>query len=103
MIYLLIIAFAVYFLYTLNFAIEFNRTKTYSVTNKNYYTISFIWIIPFFWMMIVKIVTRPTPGSDKFNKTKQDSGFYESGIGIYGHEDGHHHHSDGGHGADGDD
>jgi len=103
MIYLLLIAFVIYFLYTLNFAIKFNRAKTVFSDNQKILHNIFIWIIPFFWIMIVKIIMKPTPGSDKFNKTRLDSGFHESGIGIFGHEDGHHHHSDGGHGADGDD
>jgi hypothetical protein len=39
-----------------------------------------------------------TPGSGKFKKTKPRAGFYESGIGIWGHDDGHNHHTSEGHG-----
>ena len=94
--------FAVYFIYTLNFAIKFNRTNTAFSGNQKLVHNFLIWIIPFFWIMIVKTMTKPTPGSDKFKKTKLDSGFHESGIGIFGNDDGHHH-NDGGHGHDGDD
>ena len=103
MIYFFTIVFAVYFIYTLNFAIKFNRTNTPFSDNQKLLHNFFIWIIPIFWIMIVKTMIRATPGSYKFKKMKQDSGFYESGIGIYGHDDGHHYHSDGGHGHDGND
>jgi hypothetical protein len=60
-------------------------------------------MIPFFWIMIIKAMIKPTPGSGKFKKTKPSAGFYESGIGIWGHDDGHNHHSDEGHGHSNDD
>src|SRR5882757_1056693 len=98
MIYFLIIVFVVYFIYTLNFAIKLNRTNTVFSDNQKLLHNFFIWIVPFFWIMIIKTMTQSTPGSDKFKKTSLDSGFHENGIGIYGHDDGHHHHhSEGGH------
>jgi hypothetical protein len=101
MIYFLTILFAVYFIYTLSFAIKFNRTNTVFSDNQRLLHNFLIWIIPFIWIMIIKTMTIPTPGSGKFKKAKP-SGFYESGIGIFGHDDGHHH-GDGGHGDDGSD
>ena len=103
MIYILTIVFAVYFICTLNFAIKFNKTNTVFSDNQKLLHNFFIWIIPFFWIMIAKAMAKPTPGLDKFKRTKLDSGFHESGIGIYGHDDEHHHHGDGGNGHDGDD
>jgi hypothetical protein len=62
-----------------------------------------IWLIPFFWIIIVKGLIEPTPGSAKYKKSKPEGGFYESGIGIFGHaEDHHHHHNNDGHGSGGD-
>ncbi len=52
--------------------------------------------------MIIKTIAKPTHGSDKSKKEKRDSGFYDSDIEIYGHDD-RHHHSDGGHGHDAND
>jgi hypothetical protein len=103
MIQLVTIVFAIYFIYTLNFAIKFNRTNTtlFSGNQKLLHNI-FIWIIPFFWTMIIKTIAKPTPGSDKFKKGKLDSGFYDSNNETYGHEDGHHQ-SAGGHGYDAND
>lgn len=46
---------------------------------------------------------KPTSGSSKFKKTKPGAGFHESGIGIWGHDDGHNHHGDDGNGHHGDD
>jgi hypothetical protein len=59
-------------------------------------------MIPFFWIMILKAIIEPTPGSAKFKKTKPNAHFYESGIGIWGHDGGHNHHTDegGGHSND---
>lgn len=102
MIHFLIIVFAVYFIYTLNFAIQFNRTDTLFSSNQKLLHNIFIWIIPFFWIMIIKTIAKPTHGSDKSKKEKRDSGFYDSDIEIYGHDD-RHHHSDGGHGHDAND
>jgi len=30
-----------------------------------------IWLVPFLWIMIIKTITKPTLGSDKYDKTKQ--------------------------------
>lgn len=91
MIYFLGIVFAIYVIYTLNFAIKFNRTNT--IFNKNQKLIHnvLIWAIPFFWIMIVKTMLNPTPSSAKSKKTKPNPDFYESEIGIWGHDSGHHH------------
>jgi len=40
-----------------------------------------IWVIPFFWIIIVRTVMKPTPGSHEFKKKDEDGGFYESGLG----------------------
>jgi hypothetical protein len=52
--------------------------------------------------MIVKSMVKPTSGSSKIKSSRKKSGFYESGIGFFGQDEGHHH-SDGGHGDDGGD
>jgi hypothetical protein len=101
MVYILTILFIVYFLYTLTFAIKLSKSGDVFNDNQRLLHHVLIWIIPFFWIVVVKSMIKPTLGSDKFRKTKADSGFHESGIGIWGRED--HHHTNEGHGDHGDD
>ena len=101
MIHFVGIGFGIYFLYTLNFAIVFNRTNTVLTDNQKLIHHFLIWIIPFFWIIVVKSMTKPTMGSARFKKGKLGSGFHESGIGAYGHDDLHDQHGDAGHGEDG--
>ena len=103
MIYFWTFAFVIYIIYTLNFAIKFNRSNAIFNDNQMLLHNFLIWIIPFFWIMIIKAMIKPMPGSAKFKKTKPEPGFYESGIGILGHDDGHNHHTDEGHGHSNDD
>jgi hypothetical protein len=47
-----------------------------------------IWLIPFFWIVIIKTMTKPTPGSVNYNKKTKDKGtFSESGLGLWGDGD----------------
>ena len=78
MIYLLITVLAIYLVYTLNFAIKFNRTSPIFNDNQKLIHMFLIWIIPFFWIMIIKTMMKPTPGSDKFKKTKPEADFKEN-------------------------
>lgn len=87
MIYLLTIFLIFYLVYTLNFAIKFNRANAVFNSNQMLLHNILIWIIPFLWIMIVKAMSTPTPGSYEVKKKKGNAGFHESGIGIFGHED----------------
>jgi hypothetical protein len=78
MIYVLITVFAIYLTYTLNFTIKFNRTNTIFNDSQKLIHNFLFWIIPFFWIMIIKTVMKPTPGSDKFDKTKPEADFKEN-------------------------
>lgn len=103
MVAFLVIIFLIYLVYTLNFALKFNKTDTYLTNNQIVFHNILIWLIPFFWIMILKTLIKPTSGSSKFKKTKSNGGFYESGIGIWGHSDTPFHDSDGGGTSGGDD
>jgi|SRR5687767_4619421 hypothetical protein len=81
-----------YTIYTLTFALKFNDADTHFTENQKLFHNILIWLIPFFWIMVLKTVMRPVPGESR--KTKGHSRFYESGIGILGHH-GIHHNSDG--------
>jgi len=98
MIYILLIVFLTYAIHTLRFALRFNNTDTYFTRRQKVTHNILIWLIPFFWIMIIKTIAAPTPGSQHFKKTKDKGGFYESGIGIWGHGESHHSNDDGGDG-----
>lgn len=82
MIYFFLIALTlVYLLYTLNFAIKFNAMDTCFTDKQKLTHEILIWVIPFFWIIIVKTIMKPTPGSHEIRKKDEDEGFYESGLG----------------------
>jgi len=77
----------VYFIWTLRFAIRFNKTDTYFDKGQKRMHNVLIWFVPFIWIMIIKTIAEPTLGSANYNKTKDKETFSESGIGIW--SDGH--------------
>jgi hypothetical protein len=88
----LIILTLIYFIYTLNYAIKFNK-NSHSFTEKQMVLHNIlIWLIPFFWIMIVKTAAQPRLGSHHFKKTKSAGQFYESGLGFWDSGDTHSHH-----------
>jgi hypothetical protein len=78
MVYFLTVGFIIYVIYTLNFAIKFNKTSAIFNNNQKLIHNILIWTIPFFWIMIIKAMMKPTPGSDKFKKTKPEADFKEN-------------------------
>ena len=70
-----------YFFWTLRFAIKFNKTDTYFDKGSKLIHNVLIWLVPFIWITIIKTISKPTPGSGNYNKTKDNGTFYESGIG----------------------
>lgn len=100
--YILWVAFLAYGIYTLRFALIFNRTADIYFNKKQKVLHSIlIWLIPFFWIMIVKTVASP-PVETKHSKRGRSNGkFYESGIGIWGSDEGNHSSHGGGHCSDG--
>jgi hypothetical protein len=82
--YLLIGLLLIYVLWTLRFAIKFNKTDVYfNKTQKLIHNI-LIWLAPFIWIMIIKTITKSTPGSANFKKTRDKGTFSESGIAFWG-------------------
>ena len=92
--YLLFGLLIIYFIWTLRFAIKFNATDIYFNKRQRMIHNVLIWIVPFIWIMIIKMMTEPIPGSHHYNKTKDKGSFSESGIGILGDssENGSTHH-----------
>lgn len=101
--YVLWIAFGIYSIYTLRFALAFNRTADIYFTRKQKIIHNIlIWLIPFFWIMIVKTVASPSPTTKNSTKNRGKGNFFESGIAIWGDRDDSHSSHDGGHSSDGD-
>ena len=82
--YLLFGLLAVYFIWTMRFAIKFNKSDLFFSKRQRLTHNILIWLVPFIWIMILKTILQPTPGSASYKKTKAKGDFYESGIGIWG-------------------
>ena len=82
--YLLFGLLTIYFIYTLRFALKFNRTDSFFNKRQKLLHNVLIWLVPFLWIMILKTISEPTPGTAKNKKTKDKGSFYESEIGIWG-------------------
>ena len=101
--YILWTALLIYSIYTLRFALIFNRTAdTYFNRKQKIIHNILIWLIPFFWIVIVKTVASPSAGTKNLKRDGNKGIFYESGLGTWGHGDDNHSGHDGGHGSDGD-
>ncbi|MDQ3109020.1 MAG: hypothetical protein M3R17_03910 [Bacteroidota bacterium] len=87
--------FIVYFVYTLFFAIKFSKTTTVYTRKQKQIHIILIWLIPFFWIILLKSLSKSAPGSHHFLNKKNDAGFHESGSGYWGdsggNDSGNHH------------
>ena len=82
MAYLILTALTLsYIIFTLNFALKFNKMDTCFSDRQKFAHQILIWVIPFFWIIIVRTLMKPTPGSHEFKKKDEDGGFYESGLG----------------------
>ena len=85
---ILIICFVFYFLYTVRFAILFNRTDVFfSGKLKLIHNID-IWLVPFIWIALLKHLYKPILGSHQYKKKKlgEDNYSLEGGRdGDYGH------------------
>jgi len=82
--YLLFGMLTAYFIWTLRFAIIFNRTDVFFNKRQKLIHNVLIWLFPFIWIMILKTISKPTPGTANNKKTKDKGSFYESNIGIWG-------------------
>jgi hypothetical protein len=62
---------------------RFNKTDVYFDERQKLFHNFLIWVIPFIWIMIIKTITKPTPGSANYKKTNDKGTFSESEIGIW--------------------
>ncbi|MBW8331978.1 MAG: hypothetical protein K0M40_08155 [Prolixibacteraceae bacterium] len=82
--YLLFGLLTVYFIWTLRYAIKFNRTDAFFNKRQKLIHNVLIWLFPFIWIMILETISKPTPGTANNKKAKDKGNFYESEIGIWG-------------------
>ena len=81
----ILISFAVlvYLIYTLTFAIQFNRDNKYFSKRQMYFHNILIWLLPIIWIFFLRTFLKPTDGTHQ-NKRKTDlSSSSESGLGIW--------------------
>jgi hypothetical protein len=82
--YILFALLLIYLLFTFLFAIKFRKAITlYSPKQKRLHSI-LIWLIPFIWVILLKALTKSTPGSHHYPNKKDGDGFHESGQGFWG-------------------
>ena len=78
----LILVAIIYFVYTIRFARELKASRLFSKKVKTLHLI-IIWLIPFLWILLLKNLIKPTPGSHEFQDKKTVDSFTESGLGIW--------------------
>lgn len=82
MVYLILAVLTlIYIIVTLKFAIKFGKMDTCFSDKQKFAHEILIWMIPFFWIIVVSTLMKPTPGSHEFKKKDEDDGFYESNLG----------------------
>ena len=74
----------IYFIWTLRYAIKFNKIDSFFNKRQKLIHNVLIWLVPFLWIMILKTIIKPTPGTESYKKTKGKGDFYESEIGFLG-------------------
>lgn len=72
---------AFYIIWTLRFALDFNKTDAYFNKGPKLIHNVLIWLVPFVWIIVIKNITKQTPGSHNFKKKDDEDTFYESGLG----------------------
>ena len=58
-----------YLIYTIKFTIEFRKNILFSKNIKVLHYILF-WVIPFFWILLVKNMSKDTKGTDYYYKNR---------------------------------
>jgi len=79
---LLGVLFIFYVAYSFRFSQTFMKSIYFTRRIKTFHLIM-IWLVPFFWIFILKSVTKPTPGSGKFENKASPEPSTESGLGIW--------------------
>lgn len=70
-----------YLIYTIRYLIEFYRSNYFTGWLKAFHVV-LIFLIPFLWIILLKGLFKPTPGSYQFDDKKDPDSLSESGLGI---------------------
>jgi hypothetical protein len=81
-IFILSVILMVYFIYTIRYLIQFNRSDYFTGRLKSLHIV-LIWLIPFVWIILLKNLFKTTPGSHQFGDKKGPDSLSESGLGIW--------------------
>lgn len=66
-----------YFIFTIQYFLSFRKTLIFSGRVKMFHLVM-IWIIPFVWILILKSLTRSTPGSYEIEKKSEPQPFSDN-------------------------
>jgi hypothetical protein len=85
-----------YLIYTLTFAVKFNRDNKYFTKTQMFIHNILIWVFPIVWIFFIRTFLRPTIGTHQQNRKTDLSSSHESGLGTWvgsnnfsSHERGH--------------
>jgi hypothetical protein len=67
---------------SIRYSIHFSRSNYFTGGLKSFH-ILMIWLIPFIWIILLKTLFKPTPGSYQFNNKKEPDSLKEGGLGIW--------------------
>jgi hypothetical protein len=73
-----------YIVWTLRFAIQFNTSDRYLYQKQKLLHNFLIWLVPFIWIMMLKTMASPTPGSSDKRRVRDKGAFSESGLTSWG-------------------
>jgi hypothetical protein len=73
---LLVLALA-YLIYTVRYSVVFEKNVLFKGHLKTFHFIM-IWLIPFVWIFILKILTKSTPGSHEIENKKDSDPFFDA-------------------------
>lgn len=66
-----------YLIYSLAYTIKFSNNRLITGRVRIFHFLM-IWLIPFFWIWLLKLILRPTPGSAEFEVKKEPDEFKEN-------------------------
>lgn len=71
----LAIAFIFYLIFTIRYFLAFKKNHTIFAGKIKIFHLVMMWVIPFFWILILKSLTKPTPGSYEVEKKENPQPF----------------------------
>jgi hypothetical protein len=76
------IIFIFYFVYTIRYLIQFSA-KNYFTGRLKTFHILMLWLVPFIWIILLKSLFKPTPGSYEFINKEEPDSLTESGLDVW--------------------